>query len=69
MSMTPHARQYDRQPADSFDDSAGAEISELKSLVDELRAELVSLRLQVKRLQQSAGRGLIHPSDIVEGWQ
>jgi hypothetical protein len=44
-------------------------ISDLMGLVNELRTEVVTLRRQVARLQKSAGRGLTHPSEIIEGWQ
>jgi hypothetical protein len=54
---------------EAFEEWAEPVISELMSLVDQLRTEVTTLRRQVARLQQSAGRGLMHPSDVIEGWR
>ncbi len=68
MSTNQNSARYESTPVATFEEWAEPVIAELMGLVDELRAEVASLRLQIGHLKRSAGRGLIHPSDLIEGW-
>jgi hypothetical protein len=57
----------DDRDAETFEGWAEPMIGELAHLVDRLLSEVTFLRGRVLRLEQSAGRGLIHPSDLLEG--
>jgi hypothetical protein len=65
MSYHTHVTPSEAPELLALEESYESLLSELLRHVDELRVNLAALERRVVNLEQSAGRGLRHPSDLL----
>jgi hypothetical protein len=67
MPYHPAMPEDDDRSIEPFEEWVEDMLSEIMTLLDELGGEVASLRERVIRLEHSAGRSLLHPSDLLDG--